>query len=294
MSAGQPAMPFRRRLRARLAAFMIGAGLGAAALVQADDRTEPAEQAPYIPSPRSIVDQMLELANVGPADYLIDLGSGDGRIVLTAAKAFGARGLGVEILGDLVELATRSADELGIADRVEFVEEDLFEVDLSAASVVTMYLLPDMVNRLRDKLLRELAPDSRVVSHDYPIDGWTVERFIQLELEEKIEVTGVPRTNLYLYRVPARVEGRWTAQLPAGLADEPLELEFTQRVTFVQGHARLGDQTVPLHEATLSGSRLTFTVPNRSARFTGRIDGDTIEGTVEAGEASGPWRAERR
>jgi SAM-dependent methyltransferase len=207
-----PTAPFRLSLHVCRTAALLVAGLLSAAPGQADgaavepgeDPAEPKyEQAPYIPSPTSIVDQMLELANVGPDDYLIDLGSGDGRIVLSAAKEYGARGLGVEILGDLVELATRSADELGIADRVRFVQEDLFEVDLSAASVVTMYLLPDMVNRLRDKLLRELAPGSRIVSHDYPIEGWPAERMIQLEHEEKIAVTGVPRTHLYLYRVPA-------------------------------------------------------------------------------------------
>jgi hypothetical protein len=257
---------------------------------------QPAEElevAPYVPSPQSIVSDMLELAGVGPEDYLIDLGSGDGRIVLTAAKEFGARGFGVEILDDLVEAASRSARQLGIADRARFAKQDLWATDLSEATVVSLYLLPDTVNALRDKLLAELAPDSRVVSHDYPIEGWTAERFVQLEHEDKVEVTGVARTNLYLYRVPADVAGRW-AVTPREGAESALELEFTQRVTVVQGRARIDGQVIPLHEATLSGRRVSFTFPDRSAHFTGWVSDGTILGTVETGSGRRPWRATRQ
>jgi hypothetical protein len=252
---------------------------------------EDLETAPYVPSPQSIVSQMLELAGVGPEDYLIDLGSGDGRIVLTAAAELGARGLGVEILDDLVRAASRSAQQLGVADRARFVNQDLWETDLSEASVVTLYLLPDTVNALRDKLLAELAPDSRVVSHDYPIEGWTAERFVQLEEEDKIDVTGVARTNLYLYRVPAQVEGRWAVAGREGAA--ALELEFNQRVTFVQGRALVDGRIIPLHEATLNGRRISFVFPDRSARFTGWVANDTIMGNVETASGRQSWRATR-
>lgn len=181
---------------------MIWLALVAAAAAAGADAETPDAGAPYVPSPHEIVERMLELGDVGPGDYLIDLGSGDGRIVLAAARTRGARGLGIEIRGDLVEQARKSARKQDVADRVSFVEQDLFEADLSRATVVTVYLLPETVGRLRSKLLRELAPGTRVVSHDYPIEGWNAERFEQLEHPAKVQVTGVARTNLYLYRVP--------------------------------------------------------------------------------------------
>lgn len=251
------------------------------------------EVAPYVPSPQGIVAEMLRLADVGPEDFIIDLGAGDGRIVLTAAKEFGARGLGVEILQHLVESASRSAQQLDVAERAQFVRQDLWETDLSPASVVSLYLLPDTVNALRDKLLTELAPDSRVVSHDYPIEGWTAERFVELEYQDKVEVTGVARTNLYLYRVPASVAGRWSVT-PRDGAEASLELEFTQRVTYVQGQARVDGQEIPLHEATLAGRRLSFTFPDRSARFVGWVNGGSIMGTVETAAGQRPWQAVRQ
>jgi protein-L-isoaspartate O-methyltransferase len=274
----------RRLLPASLVALPLAGAAGAATEL---------EVAPYVPSPQGIVAEMLQLADVGPEDYIIDLGAGDGRIVLTAAKEFGARGLGVEILEHLVESASRSAERLGVADRASFVTQDLWETDLSPASVVSLYLLPDTVNALRDKLLTELAPDSRVVSHDYPIEGWTAERFVELEHEDKVEVTGVARTNIYLYRVPADVAGRWTVTPRDGTAAS-LELEFTQRVTYVQGQARVDGQEIPLHEATLTGRRISFTFPDRSARFVGWVSDATIMGTVETAEGRRPWRAVRQ
>jgi hypothetical protein len=230
---------------------------------------------------------------VGPEDYLIDLGSGDGRIVLTAAKVFGARGLGVEIREDLVDQAARAARAEGIADRVRFVRQDLFETDISEATVVTIYLLPETVNRLRDKLLWELDPGTRVLSHDYPIEGWSAEEVVHLEREDKVAVTGVARTNLYLYRVPADVAGRWTATVPADVVAEPLELEFAQRLNVVRGRAWSGARMVPLEEVELNGTRLSFTLPGSGARFTASVGNGTMDGVVEGDGARGTWRARR-
>ena len=252
------------------------------------------EAAPFVPTPDSIVIEMLELARVGPSDYVIDLGSGDGRIVLTAARTFGARGFGVEMDEDLVDLASRSAQQQGIADQVRFVQQDLFALDISDATVVTMYLLPETVNRLRDKLLEQLEPGSRIVSHDYPIDGWASERSMELEHEDKVAVTGVARTRLYLYRVPADIAGRWTATLPPGMAEQPVELEFVQRITMVQGRAQIDGEFIPLDEATLNGRRLTFTLPESGARFTGWITNGIIEGMARSADGSHPWRATRQ
>ena len=148
---------------------------------------EPTKNAgPYVPSPQSVVSDMLRYAEVGADDFLIDLGSGDGRIVLTAAKLFGARGFGVEIKENLVKRANEAAHKEGLADRVKFVKQDLFKTDISKATVITMYLLPDTVNLLKDKFLAELRPGTRIVSHDYPLTGWIPEKYVQMDLEDKI------------------------------------------------------------------------------------------------------------
>jgi hypothetical protein len=159
---------------------------------------------PYVPTPDIVVEAMLRLARVGPRDFLIDLGSGDGRIVITAAKKFGARGFGVDIDESLVRLSNHAAAREGVGDRVRFYRQDLFQTSIGQATVVTLYLLPDMVNRLRDKLGRELRPGTRVVSHDYPITGWVPERTESMDVDDKINATGVPTTSLYLYVVPAQ------------------------------------------------------------------------------------------
>src|SRR5437868_13763692 len=179
---------------------------------------------PYVPSPQSVVADMLRYADVGPNDFLIDLGSGDGRIVLTAAKVFGARGFGVEIKEDLVKRANDAAQKEGLADRVKFLKQDLFKTDISHATVVTMYPLPDTVNLLKDKFLTELKPGTRIVSHDYPLTGWIPGKYVQMDLEEKVQISGVTTTLIYLYVVPAKVAGNWTAQMPPAVSRTPATL----------------------------------------------------------------------
>jgi len=160
---------------------------------------------PYVPSPQSVVADMLKLADVGPRDFVVDLGSGDGRIVRTAALVFGASGFGVEIKDELVRQANADAEREGIAGRVKFVNADLFKTDISRATVLTMYLLPNTVNLLRDKLLNELRPGTRVLSHDYPLSGWIPDKYVQMDLEDKVKISGVTTTLIYLYVVPAKV-----------------------------------------------------------------------------------------
>ncbi len=182
---------------------------------------EPVKNAgPYVPSPQSVVSDMLRYADVRAGDFLIDLGSGDGRIVLTAAKVFGARGFGVEIKEDLVKRANEAARQEGVGDRVKFLKQDLFKTDISQATVVTMYLLPDTVNLLKDKFLSELRPGTRIVSHDYPLTGWIPEKYVQMDLEDKVQISGVTTTLIYLYVVPAKVEGRWKAQMPPAVSGQ--------------------------------------------------------------------------
>src|SRR2546423_9476847 len=199
--------------------------------VQAQDLQPTKDAGPYVPSPQSVVSDMLRYADVGPADFLIDLGSGDGRIVLTAAKVFGARGFGVEIKEDLVRRSNEAAQKEGLADRVKFLKQDLFKTDMSQASVITMYLLPDTVNLLKDKFLSELRPGTRIVSHDYPLTGWIPEKYVQMDLEDKVQISGVTTTLIYLYIVPAKVGGRWEARMPPAISKQPASLTLTQQLT---------------------------------------------------------------
>ena len=254
---------------------------------------EPVKNAgPYVPSPEAAVAAMLRYAQVGANDFLIDLGSGDGRIVRTAAKLFGARGFGVEIKEDLVKLANEEAKKEGIADKVKFVKQDLFKTDVSQATVLTMYLLPDTVNLLKDKLLSELKPGTRIVSHDYPLTGWLPEDSKQFDLPEKVSISGVTTTIIWLYIVPAKVAGRWTAQLPPALSRQPATLHLTQQmITRVSGSARLDGKEVLLEEVRLRGDQISFRLAGRKGEFSGQVKQRRIEGTVDTGGAKLPWSA---
>jgi len=253
---------------------------------------EPIKNAgPYVPSPQSVVADMLRYAEVGPNDFLIDLGSGDGRIVLTAAKLFGTRGFGVEIKENLVRRANEAAHKEGLADRVKFVKQDLFKTDISKATVITMYLLPDTVNLLKDKFLAELRPGTRIVSHDYPLTGWIPEKYVQMDLEDKIQISGVTTTLIYLYVVPAKVAGRWNAQMPPALSRQPATLRLRQQMTRVSGSVVLDGEEVPLEDVKLRGDRLSFKLAGRKGEFTGQVKGSSIEGTLDAGGTKTPWSA---
>src|SRR4030095_13516924 len=161
--------------------------------------------APYVPTPTAIVDRMLTLAEVGPNDYLIDLGSGEGRLVIAAVAKYKARGgMGVEIDRSLVKDATDQAKKAGVADRVTFVAGDLFVADIQQATVVTLYLLPSMMGDVEAKLRKELKPGTRVVSHDYPLPSWKPVDVVTFDTPEKVPISGTTRTVLLLYRVPDR------------------------------------------------------------------------------------------
>jgi SAM-dependent methyltransferase len=143
-----------------------------------------AEDVPFVVTPDNVTLEMLRLADVGPSDYVIDLGSGDGRIVIVAAKRFGARGLGVEIVPELVKKSRESAARAGVADLAEFREQDLFETDLSKATVVTLYLLPEVNLQLRPRL-QKLRPGTRIVSHDWDMGDWKPDRTVEVDAPEK-------------------------------------------------------------------------------------------------------------
>jgi hypothetical protein len=259
--------------------------------VHAQDLSPVKDAGPYVPSPQSVVSDMLRYAEVGPEDFLIDLGSGDGRIVLTAAKVFGARGFGVEIKDELVRKSNEAAQREGLAERVKFLKQDLFKTDMSRATVITMYLLPDTVNLLKDKFLAELRPGTRIVSHDYPLTGWIPEKYVQMDLDDKVQISGVTTTLIYLYVVPAKVAGRWSAQMPPAVSRKPATLSLRQQLTRVSGTARLDGRDVPLEDARLRGDRLSFKLAGRRGAFSGQVKGRTIEGVVDTGGSKAPWSA---
>jgi SAM-dependent methyltransferase len=264
----------------------------AAALPAVAADLQPSKDAgPYVPSPQSVVSDMLKVAEITSTDFVIDLGSGDGRIVLTAAKVFGARGFGVEIKDELVKKANEAAKREGVADRVKFVKQDLFKTDISQATVLTMYLLPDTVNLLKDKLLTELKPGTRIISHDYPLTGWIPEKYVQMDLEEKVAISGVTTTLIYMYVVPARVEGKWSAKMPPAVARQAATLQLKQQLTRVSGSAVLDGKEVPLEEVKLSGTTLSFRMTGKNGEFTGQVKGNSIEGVFDTGSHKTPWSA---
>ena len=252
-------------------------------------RAQPKLEVPYVPTPQVVVDEMLRIANVVPQDTVMDLGSGDGRIVITAAKKFGARGIGVELDFHLLIQSEESARQAGVEDRVRFLEQDLFKADLAQATVITMYLLPSVTRRLRPRLL-ELRPGTRIVSHDFDLDDWQPDRKTYI------------RKNVFLWIVPAKVAGRWRTRLALPPVERQLELEFKQSYQEVTAHARLNGVPAPVWEAKLAGDRLSFVVVDSTNRdneanlyFEGRVAGDAVEGEVTRGVGAGrsvvKWRA---
>lgn len=175
--------------------------LASAGAAQAD---ESKRVAPPGVSQGRVVEAMLTLAGVQADDYVVDLGSGDGRLVIAAAKQFGARGLGVDIDAELVASSRHAAGVAGVTDRVQFLRQDLFETDVRKATVITLYLFPSIMDRVGRKLDAELAPGTRVVSHDFPIPGWRIERIEAFDVPEKRDYTWNERATLYFYRMPAR------------------------------------------------------------------------------------------
>ena len=249
---------------------------------------------PYVPTPQAVVDHMLRMANVSNRDYIIDLGSGDGVIVLTAARQYKASGMGVDIDPDLVKLSNEKAVKLDVADRVRFAQQDVFKTDLSKATVVTLYLLPGMMMNLRTKIFNELKPGVRVVSHDYHFGDWVSDDHVSFDVPEKEAITGVPAATVHLWHVPAKIAGTWEVKIAGG---ETYELALKQRFQTLEGTASGAGKPIKPQYLTLRGNDFSFALPDArgTARFSGRVNGNAIEGTVElpAGKGAQPWTAVR-
>jgi hypothetical protein len=254
-----------------------------------------ADEVPYVQTPQNVVDAMLEIAGVRATDYLIDLGSGDGRIVITAAQRYGTRGLGIDYDAYLVDESTRRARAAGVADRASFVQQDIFEADLSRATVVTMYLLPAVNLALRPRLLATLKPGTRLVSHDWDMGDWEPDAKAEVLAPDK-PVGLLKQSTVYLWIVPAQAAGQWRTRLPlpGGFAEATLALE--QRFQVLEGVARIGAHELPVEEALVRGPHVFFGVgegPER-LRFQGRVFADRMVGRVTtADERTHAWRAVR-
>jgi hypothetical protein len=253
----------------------------------------------YVPTPQVVVDAMLKMAKVGAKDFVIDLGSGDGRIIITAAKKHGARGFGVDLDTYLLKTANANAKKEGVADRARFIQQNLFETDLSQATVITSYLLPSMNEQLRPTILA-LKPGTRLVAHDYAMGEWDPDDSETLIVPEK--TVGDPgRSYIFFWIVPARVAGRWESQLMTGGKPVSWQFNFEQNFQLVHGTARAGEREVKLPQFRMVGEQLTFKLDVPAAdkpvtyQFRGWIKGNAIEGIVTVGDGSGqrvtPWRA---
>ena len=216
---------------------ILGPRLLALALLLPSCALRAQEEVPFITTPDNVTLEMLRVAKVGPADHVIDLGSGDGRIVITAARRFGASGMGVEIVPDLVQRSLKSARDAGVADRVAFKVQDLFETDLSRATVVTMYLLTEVNLKLRPALLA-LRPGTRVVSHDWDMGEWKPDMTTVVAVPDK-QVGLEKSSKVHLWEVPAHVEGTWCG---AGFL-RGTSLTLTQRFQEFEGKLVRGDRT---------------------------------------------------
>jgi len=234
----------------------------------------------WVPTPEELVTAMLDAAKVTAKDFVMDLGSGDGRIVIAAAKR-GARALGIEYNPDMVALSKQNALDAGVTERAAFRQADIFETDFSQATVVTMYLLPDLNMRLRDKILG-LKPGTRIVSHSFSMDDWEADQTINIEYR-----------TAYLWIVPARAGGAWAWQGPAG----PAELSLVQTFQKIEGTLKSGGREETIREAKLDGDRISFAVDEgggAAREYTGRVQGDAIFGTVKGtGGTGAAWTAKR-
>lgn len=229
----------------------------------------------WVPTPQALVEKMLDIAKVSSKDFVIDLGSGDGRTVIAAAKR-GARARGLEYNPNMVALSRRNAAVEGMGDKVEFIQGDLFKADLSQATVITMFLLTEINLKLRPVLL-ELKPGTRIVSNTFRMGEWNPD-------ETAIAVEGCESwCDALLWIVPAKVDGKWTMQQGA--------LKLDQEFQMVSGTMNTGTKNIKISEGRLIGNQITFNVNDE--KYSGVVNGSSIEGTVISGRNSGKWTATR-
>lgn len=250
---------------------------------------------PYVPTPMNVVDAMLGLGGVGPGDFLIDLGSGDGRISIRAASRFGVSGFGVDLDDSLVAMARTAAGKAGVGDKVKFEARNLFDTDLGQATVITAYLLNSVNLRLRPQLFAQLKPGTRIVTHDFHFGDWQPDQKITIDVPDK--AYGPPRSDIMLWVIPADFSGVWEWTLPDAGSDVRHEAALSQKFQVLYGRASVQNRPVLLADARIRGDAVSFTLGDASGvqRYSGRISGNTISGEVSLpGDGRKlPWQAIR-
>ncbi len=252
---------------------------------------------PYVPTRYPVVDEMLRLARIAKDDVVYDLGCGDGRLVIGAAVKYGARGVGFDIDPERIKECLENAEKAGVQDRVRFILGDLFEADFREATVMPMYLLTTVNLKLRPKILRELRPGSRVVSHNFGMDSWTPDERSEVRVEDIAH-------DVYLWIVPANVSGTWTWKLDNGAAPCACRLEISQRFQKWEGRLLVDGTEAVVRDAKLQGDKIAFAAEaalgGRAATLTfeGKADGHDIAGLVKVAidgkSAAYAWKAKRR
>ena len=255
---------------------------------------------PFVPTPDAVVERMLYLAQPKAGERLVDLGSGDGRIVIEAAKRFGARGLGVDNDPRLVTLARENAKRAGVEALTSFQVQDLFETDLRGVSVVTMYLLPEVNLKLLPRFIEQLKPGARIVSHDYDLGPWPFDEMMELALAEKF-VGADGRSRVYLWLVPADARGRWVADLPE--FGGRWQFDVAQKFQILEVDARAGGSVMVVRGARLRGEEIRLAVTGvvggkgYNMLFAGKVADGRIEGNVRISDGESyrtlPWKAAR-
>lgn len=234
---------------------------------------------PYVSTPYEVVEEMLGIAGVNKDDMLYDLGCGDGRIVITAAKKYGCRGVGVDLDPQRIKESKENAVKESVENQVKFIQQDLFEADISEATVMTLYLLSSVNLKLRPRLLRELKPGTRIVSHDFSMGDW------EADMEKDVFV-GSDRHHIYFWVVPADVAGTWRWSVNAGNDQINYEMEITQKFNKVRAILNSGESKRGIEDFHLDGDRVSFTLKqslrgkDAEMSFEGQVDGDNINGSV--------------
>lgn len=252
------------------------------------ERLAQARDVPYVPTPQHVVDEMLRMGQVDSEDLLYDLGSGDGRIVITAARNFGTRGVGIDIDPERIAESNANAKRAGVTELVRFEQGNLFEVDFSEATVVTLYLLPSVNLQLRPRLLNELQPGTRIVSHAFDMGEW--------QPQEQMDLDGY---QIYYWVVPANVTGRWQMSVPGENGNQDLLLDFEQAFQEADGTVTFTGAPTPLQSVRIDGDQLYFTLDQTvgdlqpPVHFEGQVQDNVIEGRMISTEGARPWRATR-
>lgn len=282
-------MPFLRFLRLFLLVLVLAPGAPTAAL---------ADEVPFETTPDNVVEAMLSIAGVGAQDNLVDLGSGDGRIVIAAAKKHGTRGVGIEYDKELIELSRKTAKREGVADKVKFLKQDIFESDFRKATVVTMYLLPEVNLDLRPRVLFDLRPGTRIVSHDWNMGDWEPDDRRVIPTPGKT-VYPLSQSTVYLWIVPARVAGFWRGTLSGPDGEEQVVIEFAQR--FQEATATLwlkrwtmaGGARIRGNGVSLNIDRSSWKEGAAPLQFSLKVTKDRIEGEARDGGERFVLRARR-